>query len=153
MTEISFSVAKSQIDINKMKEDFDEADRDESGDIDKREFIKFAKKNGIDKDSADLLFYIYGSEDEDISFEKFCEFLTTLQKCAEEQSEMPLWREFFNYLDKDKNGSISFDEFIEFGKICCPKVSQEDLKAEFDGVDVDKSGLIDFEEMLKIIGK
>ena len=154
MTEISFQIKEFKEDeIEMMKQEFEKADKNGDGSIDKHEFIKFSKNRGISKDAAELLFFLYATDDDDIYFEDFQKYLKLLQECEKEGSEMPLWHAFFDKLDTDKSGSITFDEFLEFGKICCPNVAPDQLKKEFSSVDTDDNGSIEFEEMLKLLGK
>ena len=154
MNSVSFSIDTfSPEEIAELEREFESCDKDGSKSIDQLEFIKFFKKKGFSKDSAETLFYIFGTDDDDIDFDNFKRFFQLLKECENQQSERPLWKAFFDKLDADHNGSISFDEFVEFGKICCPGVSEEDLHKEFNSADSDKNGSIDFEELLKVLGK
>ena len=152
MSTISFEIKdRTDEEIAEMRKAFQTADRDNNEAIDKVEFIKFSKSQGISKDTAELIFYAFGSHDEDISFEGFKAYLDLLRECKSQNSELPLWRAFFRKLDKDNNGSISFEEFLQFGLIACPNVSEENLRKEFNSVDTNHNGTIDFDEMMKII--
>ena len=58
-------------------------------------------------------------------------------------------RKEFDYFDKDNNGQIDMQEFIELLTILSPKTKANRVKEGFDLIDDNHDGFIDFEEFLK----
>lgn len=54
-------------------------------------------------------------------------------------------KNLFHYLDKDKNGSIEFDEFKTIAEIFEDYINEEELREYFDEVDINNDQLISFE--------
>ena len=58
-------------------------------------------------------------------------------------------RKEFDYFDKDNNGQIDMQEFIELLTILSPKTKANRVKEGFDLIDDNHDGFIDFDEFLK----
>lgn len=54
-------------------------------------------------------------------------------------------RNLFHYLDKDKNGSIEFDEFKRIAEIFEDYINEEELREYFDEVDINNDQMISFQ--------
>eukprot|EP00492_Amphilonche_elongata_P003408 TRINITY_DN3726_c0_g1_i1.p1 TRINITY_DN3726_c0_g1~~TRINITY_DN3726_c0_g1_i1.p1 ORF type:complete len:148 (-),score=41.24 TRINITY_DN3726_c0_g1_i1:58-501(-) len=55
-------------------------------------------------------------------------------------------KDTFNAFDKDGNGELGFPEYVEAWKFLNQPGNMEEMKAAFDSVDVDSSGLIEWIE-------
>lgn len=57
-------------------------------------------------------------------------------------------RKEFEFFDKDKNGQIDLQEFIELLTVLSPKTKASHVKEGFSIIDENDDGFIDFEEFL-----
>jgi len=67
-------------------------------------------------------------------------------KPSEEQLEE--LRETFDYNDRDQDGSIELDEFIDMLDELEASMSEEEAKVGFQDIDTNDDGLIDFKEFV-----
>ncbi|HZL92625.1 MAG TPA: EF-hand domain-containing protein [Vicinamibacterales bacterium] len=67
-------------------------------------------------------------------------------KPSEEQLEE--LRETFDYNDRDEDGSIEADEFIDMLDELEANMSEEEAKIGFQDIDTNDDGLIDFKEFV-----
>lgn len=67
-------------------------------------------------------------------------------KPSEEQLEE--LRETFDYNDRDEDGSIELDEFIDMLDELEANMSEEEAKVGFQDIDTNDDGLIDFKEFV-----
>lgn len=67
-------------------------------------------------------------------------------KPSEEQLEE--LRETFDYNDRDEDGSIEVDEFIDMLDELEANMSEEEAKIGFQDIDTNDDGLIDFKEFV-----
>jgi len=67
-------------------------------------------------------------------------------KPSEEQLEE--LRETFDYNDRDQDGSIELDEFIDMLDELEANMSEEEAKVGFQDIDTNDDGLIDFKEFV-----
>jgi len=58
-------------------------------------------------------------------------------------------RKEFEYFDKDNNGQIDLQEFIELLTILSPKTKASHVQEGFNLIDDNHDGFIDFEEFLE----
>ena len=56
-------------------------------------------------------------------------------------------KEIFDRIDKDGDGSISFEEFARLMLDMDHATSHEDLRNRFDAIDQDRDGRVGFEEL------
>eukprot|EP00879_Flechtneria_rotunda_P032318 GHRR01035501.1.p1 GENE.GHRR01035501.1~~GHRR01035501.1.p1 ORF type:complete len:115 (+),score=24.09 GHRR01035501.1:84-428(+) len=56
--------------------------------------------------------------------------------------------QLLTFFDHDKDGSISFNEFLLI--VVCLSVPEKDVEVVFDVMDLDDNGLIDKDEFLKV---
>jgi Ca2+-binding EF-hand superfamily protein len=56
----------------------------------------------------------------------------------------------FRIIDEDKNGAISFTEFLNYkqAREKMTEAKKVELRKEFDSIDKDKNGSLDFDEMI-----
>jgi hypothetical protein len=57
-------------------------------------------------------------------------------------------KDTFNAFDKDGNAELGFPEYLEAWKFLSQPGTDEDIKRAFDAVDVDASGLVEFDEFI-----
>jgi Ca2+-binding EF-hand superfamily protein len=67
------------------------------------------------------------------------------------EEELQAVRETFNYLDKDGSGTINSSELGGFFELIGEKKSEEELKELMTIIDTDKSGQIDFNEVVQML--
>jgi len=67
-------------------------------------------------------------------------------KPSEEQLEE--LRETFDYNDRDEDGTIELDEFIDMLDELEASMSEEEAKVGFQDIDTNDDGLIDFKEYI-----
>jgi calmodulin/calcium-binding protein CML/plastin-2 len=67
-------------------------------------------------------------------------------KPSEEQLEE--LRETFDYNDRDEDGSIELDEFIDMLDELEAAMSEDEAKVGFQDIDTNDDGLIDFKEFV-----
>lgn len=58
-------------------------------------------------------------------------------------------RKEFEFFDRDQNGQIDLQEFIELLTILSPKTKASHVQEGFELIDKNSDGYIDFEEFLK----
>ena len=57
-------------------------------------------------------------------------------------------KDTFNAFDRDGNAELAFPEYYEAWKFLGQPGSDDQIKQAFDSVDVDATGLVDFEEFI-----
>lgn len=57
-------------------------------------------------------------------------------------------KETFDYFDKDKNGSIDRDEFVQLLSALGVDYEEEEINAGWDILDTNRNGLIDYDEFI-----
>ena len=63
-------------------------------------------------------------------------------------------KDTFNAFDRDGNAELAYPEYYEAWKFLGQPESDDQIKQAFDSVDVDATGLVDFEEfILSIMGE
>jgi Ca2+-binding EF-hand superfamily protein len=68
------------------------------------------------------------------------------QLTAEQIAEV---RSDFDFFDRDKDGSIDMQEFIELLTVLSPKTKASHVQDGFSLIDTNNDGAIDFEEFLE----
>ncbi len=66
-----------------------------------------------------------------------------------DESKVAEIRKEFEFFDRDKNGQIDLQEFIELLTILSPKTKASHVKEGFSLIDKNDDGFIDFDEFLK----
>jgi calmodulin len=64
------------------------------------------------------------------------------------EDELEDLRESFEYNDRDGDGMIEFDEFVQMLTELESEISKEEAKIGFRDIDTNEDGLIDFDEFL-----
>lgn len=55
-------------------------------------------------------------------------------------------KETFSHFDRDGNGKIDFGEFVELMAALEAGMRSEEARVGFDAIDIDRSGVIEFDE-------
>lgn len=71
---------------------------------------------------------------------------TIIKDMIKERQGVDRFREIFNSIDRDQNGTLDFDEFVAAYQKLNPDVSMIQLTAMFEESDVDGNGTLDFDE-------
>jgi calmodulin/calcium-binding protein CML/plastin-2 len=73
---------------------------------------------------------------------------TALAKQKQTEERLDELRETFEYNDRDSDGRIQLDEFIEMLDELEANIDDKEAKVGFHDIDTNDDGLIDFEEFL-----
>ena len=128
---------------------FDSFDVDESGAIDRTELSNMLNSMDIFMSDAELdaaFVKIDTDNSGTIDFDEFMGFVLSKIKGQDDKSVM---LEIFKIMDTDGNGVITRDEFEITALILKLDLSSSDLKEIFDSCDLNKDGVIQFNEFME----
>jgi Ca2+-binding EF-hand superfamily protein len=130
---------------------FDQLDRDHDGKIVQKEFQSFMRKNGALKIAPALFGVLDRDHNGWISLNEFLAFGRTLWAEDNRQDRRPKLQFLFHACDAGSKGYLTNKEFQKF-MVCTgtniPFWRQDEL---FKAVDRDRSGTIEFEEVLEVL--
>ena len=141
---------------------FREYDKDASGYLDKKEFLKYlsAEWPSMSPSVRKLMFNVLDvNHDKKVSWEEFIEGMRAMWLREEGKSEA-LFRMFFNACDKGKKGPdgvevkkgyLTYKEFTKLLKLLDERYGYFQRKALFNASDVNKDGQFTFEELAPLL--
>lgn len=142
-----FATQLQGLELSNFKDVWQEIDKDNSGTIDKNEFVSYMVRQGLGPLEAGDLFHAADlSSDGSINFNEFVGILfDPLANEAELQQHI---LGVFRKIDRDSSGEISFAEMCAlFG----PTMSQQVILEIFQDMDTDKSGTISLHEFMSFV--
>lgn len=142
------SLSKGQ--IKALKEGFDNMDMNCNGKLDPDELADYMRFSGHDTRYINAIFRVF-DEDHDNGL-CFGEFVHYVEVCSQSQTNPKLlFKMIFDTIDVDKDGRISVEEIMEFSKLCCHPLTYSEALAAVQKADDNSDGLIDFDELCKVI--
>ena len=128
---------------------FNRYDLDGNGTLDRNEIeamLRELKKKPPTKNQLNKIFEQADTNgDGAISFDEFVDVITKLRK--DKEAEI---RECFKIFDQDGNGTIDKQELYNIFLMTKEEVEPADVDILFDQYDLDKNGVIDFNEFIAI---
>jgi Ca2+-binding EF-hand superfamily protein len=140
----------SQEERDRLKETFDDIDKDKNGSLDKGELenvmILFSKKKPSRRQIARIFKAADANGDGSISFDEFLAAIEKVQLSQEEE-----WKVGFDAFDDDNSGTIERHEF----ELACKKLgislSKTDVDVLMEQYDKNNDNVIDFPEFCALI--
>uniref|UniRef100_A0A6B2L2F7 EF-hand domain-containing protein n=1 Tax=Arcella intermedia TaxID=1963864 RepID=A0A6B2L2F7_9EUKA len=130
-------------DIKSLLKRFAEVDKNKSGWIEPEEFAKMLNLP-LNETILDLFYMFDRDGDGKIDFKEFLVGLSLLR--AETNDSTDVLRHWFNVLDVNEDGYISFDEFSSIFFSSFEYITKKDICTLFDQIPKKKKGMISFEE-------
>jgi len=130
---------------------FDMVDKDGSGSIDKDELrgILHALGHRHTGQEVQAMMNEFITEEDSINFDAFVSLLKTMQLKQREQD----FHEAFQVFDKDSSGTISKPELLQVFTSLGEKVSAEEINNMIIEADIDKDGMLNFDEFMRMMRK
>ena len=137
-------------ELEEYKEAFALFDKDGSGDITLKEFLKVLKNLGqnLSKDEADKLLKELDTDGSgSIGFDEFVSYMKKTRIEEEVEDEDIVIKAFMTF-DKDQSGSISNQEFRHILCNLGDKFTQEECDEIFKEADLDNDGVLNYREFV-----
>ena len=149
---IAFQVPQYDQDhLDEYRAEFNFVDKDKNGFLDRDEFIDYLVKQGTDKKMAKVTCKIVDvNHDNKISFDEFAEYIHSSIAICENNDVEAYLRLVFKSCDKNHNNSLDKKEFKKFMKFMNIPVSFFNASKKFKQFDTDKSGSIEFDEIMNM---
>ena len=134
---------------------FEEIDTDKNGTISNKEFCKYIQHKKLLNFSnahevVEECFFIMDRDGNDeIDFEEFCYFMRAVnnQNGIDYKCNYP--KLLFDLMDIDQSGTIEMNEIRRLNQLCSREnASEESAKILFNNLDLNKDGVIQYEEFL-----
>lgn len=136
--------------IEEYRKEFNRIDVDHNGYLDKEEFKKYLLTQGYKDRQVKITYKIVDvNHDHRIHFEEFARYVQASVEIIENNDVHLYLKLVFNSCDKNNDGSLNKKEFIRFMKCMDLPVNFFQRSKKFKEADVDKSGSIDFNEIVK----
>jgi len=132
--------------IARFREQFDQYDTDNSGQLSKKEFAKCLKALGQNPTRAEidkLMHEIDEDESGEVDFDEFCFLIHRYHANMDEEEEL---REAFRVFDKDNDGFVDRHDLVEIVRSLKWELTEEEIDDMVIESDVAGNGRIDFEE-------
>lgn len=131
---------------------FDYCDKDNSGEIDYKEFKQFLELSKIPKSRAKYMFPMIDTDHSGkISYKEYENFVNLCYKFVATGDIRSYVRFWFDFCDEDKDQALNMKEFVRFIKCCAGKINVLNRKKQFKEWDRDGNGKVDFEEIMSRI--
>ena len=146
----------SEDEINELKQAFDMFDADKSGEIDLVELKNSLQGLGIDttkgRSIESLMSELDGNNSQTVDFNEFFDMMTPRMPEKVSRAE---WEKLFNlYLGDDKKGGkISVKHLRRVANDLQETIEDYELQEMISGADLDKDGLVNLDEFIKIMTK
>ena len=130
-----------------MRNIFNEIDTNKNGFFEKDEMKSLMEKLELGDEFLDLCFFIVDeNEDGYITFDEFQKFIGYVEELNKDP--LILFKVVFNKLDRDHNGTISFNEMKLFAKLFNSDYSDEGISLIFKKFNKNKIQPITFDELV-----
>lgn len=139
--------------VESLRLDFEKFDADKNGRLDKKEFIEWLSANGTKKSIAKNIFEISDVDDDgSISFDEFKEYSQKQQNYIINGEIEQFVKMVFDSVDKNpKTGKLDKKKFVTFMERMNTPVGFFKKTKIFKQYDMDKSGTVEFDEILSMI--
>lgn len=136
---------------NKLKANFNNADKDQDGLIsyqELKELMKQTTKNFLEVDLQDLLNDVDINEKGQISCKTYIDIITKYNKKMDSEDELI---EVFKIFDKDDSGLISAKKILDVFKKIDENLQEEEVLQMIKECDVDEDGYLNKDEFFHMI--
>ena len=127
-------------------------DKDGNGSLDKNEFTQFCQMIGEQRNADFVMNLIDTDNNGFISLKEWIQYADSTYNFWDDPNDKFLHRNF-EIFDTDKDGKLQYNQLVEFFKASTGKseVDEENIKQEFDEMDANHDGYIEFNEFKKYI--
>ncbi|KAK8883997.1 hypothetical protein M9Y10_043100 [Tritrichomonas musculus] len=147
---IHFTVPEFDPDlIEEYRKEFNAIDVDHNGYLDKKEFKKYLSDQGYKEKQIKITYKIVDvNHDHKIHFEEFAHFIQATVQIVEKNDVNAYLTLVFKSCDKNHNNTLNKKEFVRFMKCMDLPVGFFEKNKKFKEVDTDKSGHIEYDEIV-----